>query len=185
MKYYIPTGDWYLNDIPYHQMMERIGHTYSTLSDAEFLLLPGGADLGKILHRDDYESYCYNYFKDKKLPIIGICRGMQLMLHLSGENIICHIPSILTEVIHTTKTGNYTGVSSWHITEQGFFTNSRHHQGFLEVSDWDVLDRTHDGIIEAVKRGNELGVQWHPECDEMIETYAFRWFEEELKKILL
>jgi gamma-glutamyl-gamma-aminobutyrate hydrolase PuuD len=185
MKYFMPNGNWPLNENVYHQMMERIGHTQSNANDADFLLLPGGTDLGIRLERDQIETYWYNKFQLKNLPILGICRGMQLMLHKSGGQLISHIPNVLNEITHTTETGHYTGVSSWHLTKLGLYTNSRHHQGFLESPlGWEVLDKTDDGIIEAVKKGNEFAVQWHPELDEMINTPAFLWFKTELEKIL-
>ncbi len=181
----MPTGNWPLNEDVYHRMMARIGHTLASHEEADFLLLPGGTDLDVIPERDHYEYTWYRMFKIAGLPILGICRGMQLMLHKNGAHLIPHIPDVLNEMTHTTETGHYIGVSSWHTTEAGLLTNSRHHQGFLEVPlGWEVLDKTHDGIIEAVKRGNEFAVQWHPELDEMIDTPAFHWFENELNKIL-
>jgi gamma-glutamyl-gamma-aminobutyrate hydrolase PuuD len=41
---------------------------------------------------------------------------------------------------------------------------------------WELLDSTTDGIVEAVKRNNEFGVQWHPELPEMDGTAAQDWF---------
>ena len=185
MKYFMPTGTWPLKEDVYHKMMNLIGHTQSSADDADFLLLPGGSDLNVRIERDICEYEWYHRFKMLSLPIVGICRGMQLMLHKGGAELIPHIPDILNEMTHTTETGHYTGVSSWHLTEVGLLTNSRHHQGFIEVpQDWEILDKTHDGIIEAVKRGNEFAVQWHPELEEMQDTPAFHWFENELNKIL-
>lgn len=183
MRYYLPTGDWPLNERPFHNLMSFLGYELGDLENSDFLLLPGGSDIGVRTNRDEYEIMCYNLYRSKDLPIIGICRGMQLMLHLNGAELIQHIPDITQDLMHTTLTAHWTGESSWHITDLGFSTNSRHHQGFMSIpSDWEMIDKTKDGIIEAVKRDNEFGVQWHPELPEMRNTDALEWFVSQLEK---
>ena len=157
---------------------------------ADFLLLTGGADIGMRTVRDKYEIYCYQRFKDLGRPIIGICRGLQLMIYLNekGTALLEHIPDHTQEMIHTTITGDWKGESAWHTTELGLFVNSRHHQGvFLgDVHEYEVIDMTSDGIVEAIenKETKEFAVQWHPEHSEMIDTPAQEWFICRLQKIL-
>jgi putative glutamine amidotransferase len=185
MKYYLQSGDWPFNEQPYHDMMKRLGYSQGELHTSDFLLLPGGADLGARPNRDTAEIVAYQYFRVDQLPVIGICRGMQLMLYLNGAQLIEHLPDISEDLLHMTVTDHWTGESSWHLTEAGIVTNSRHHQGFMSIpQDWSVIDKTRDGIIEAVKRDNEFGVQWHPELPEMCGTSAFDWFVYQLEKTL-
>ena len=191
MTYYIPIGDFPLLIKPYIDLMEKAG--YIREEDpalADFLLLTGGADIGMRTVRDKYEIYCYQRFKDLGRPIIGICRGLQLMIYLNekGTALLEHIPDHTHEMIHTTITGDWKGESAWHTTELGLFVNSRHHQGvFLgDVHEYEVIDMTSDGIVEAIenKETKEFAVQWHPEHSEMIDTPAQEWFICRLQKIL-
>jgi len=120
-----------------------------------------------------------------KKPVLGICRGMQLMLYIHDNRLIEHIPAVNENMMHTTITGNWRGQSSWHLTQQGLVTNSRHHQGFEHVEKpWEVIDRTHDGIVEAIHWKNQFGVQWHPEHIEMSGTPAQKWWITKAKEII-
>ena len=189
MKYFLPTGEWPLMEKPYHDLMKHIGLTLGTEKDSDILILAGGADIGMRHGRDLAEFHLYDTWTSQKKPVIGICRGMQLMLHLHDGELIEHIPDESIEIMHTTITGDWRGQSSWHTTNLGLLTNSRHHQGFTEVPDfWDVIDKTDDGVIEAVQMNvhgkNQFAVQWHPEHNEMKNTLAQDWWIETVKSIL-
>lgn len=183
--YHIPTGSWPLQEDPYHDFFKRLSWTNTDKESAQVLVLPGGSDIGQWPDRDWEEAILYKEWSDTGKPVIGICRGMQLMLYLTGGDIVKHIPDATDRIMHTSSTGAWKGRSAWHTTRLGLLTNSRHHQGFLTApADWEVLDSTHDGVIEAVRFKNQFGVQWHPERDEMINTTALNWWTEEVKKIL-
>lgn len=191
MTYYIPIGEFPLYIEPYLVLMEKAG--YYREEDhhlADFLLLPGGADIGMRDGRDEYEFYLYKKYRELGKPIIGICRGLQLMIYLNEKvpALIEHIPDYTKEILHTTITGDWKGESSWHTTELGLFVNSRHHQGVLagDVYEYEVIDVTSDAIVEAIenKETKEFAVQWHPEHSEMINTPAQEWFICRLHKIL-
>lgn len=186
MKYYLPVGAWPLNTTYYTEFMNRLGYKLvESAQDADFLLLPGGTDIGLNESRDTSETDSYSQFANDNKPVIGICRGMQFILNANGSRIISHIPDVLNEISHTTVTGHWTGESSWHKTELGLYTNSRHHQGFLKAPDkWEVIDKTEDGIIEAVEYEKQFGVQWHPELTEMNGTPAQDWFIFKMEQIL-
>jgi gamma-glutamyl-gamma-aminobutyrate hydrolase PuuD len=184
-KYYMPIGDWALNEEPYRELMNRLGLEIGTDKNSEVLVLPGGADIGMIQDRDLREFRLYQEWTMAKKPVLGICRGMQVMLYLNEGELIEHIPAVIEESIHTTFTGDWLGQSAWHKTSLGLLTNSRHHQGYTRVPDyWEVVDATDDGIIEAVKYKNQFGVQWHPEYPEMNDTIAQEWWLETAKKII-
>jgi putative glutamine amidotransferase len=185
MKYYLPTGAWPL-DAAYSKFMYRLGYNLvESAQEADFLLLPGGIDIGLNESRDSQETDSYKKFIDADKPVIGICRGMQFILVTDGAKIIPHIPDVLNEMTHTTITGHWTGKSSWHKTTSGLYTNSRHHQGFLKAPEkWEVIDKTEDGIIEAVEFEKQFGVQWHPELTEMNGTPAQDWFIFKMEQIL-
>lgn len=191
MTYYIPIGEFPLEIEPYINLMFKAG--YSREEDpenADFLLLPGGADIGMRPVRDEWEIYLYKRFRELGRPIIGICRGLQLMINLneSGNAFVNHIPDYAKEIIHTTISGDWKGQSSWHTTQNGLLVNSRHHQGVKEkeVTQYEVIDVTSDAIVEAIenKETKEFAVQWHPEHMEMNGTPAQEWFICKLQKII-
>jgi len=191
MTYYIPIGEFPLEIEPYINLMSIAGYTREEDSSlADFLLLTGGDDIGIQTVRDDYEFYCYHKYQELGKPIIGICRGLQLMIYLneSGNTLIEHIPDYTQQIMHNTITGYWTGESSWHTTKNGLLVNSRHHQGVMisDVTQYEVIDVTSDGIVEAIERKEtkEFAVQWHPENPEMNNTTAQEWFICKLQKIL-
>jgi len=185
-SYHIPTGDWPLEIEPYHILMKKLNLVEADYDSADVLLLPGGSDIGMRPDRDKAEFRAYEEFTFAQKPVLGICRGLQVMLLLTDENIIQHIPDMVNECMHTTQSGDWRGESSWHITHLGLLTNSRHHQGFLsnEVSTWNILDYTKDGIVEAVKFKNQFAVQWHPEHEEMNGRLAQEWWINTAKEII-
>jgi gamma-glutamyl-gamma-aminobutyrate hydrolase PuuD len=186
MKYYLPTGEWPLKRDLYDNHMFSMGHSPTHIQeDADFLLLPGGADIGMRPARDEAEKAAYYVFSDTGRPTIGICRGLQMVLYLHGESLIDDIDD--KKVNHMTQTKHWTGVSSWHKTKQGFLTNTRHHQGFWANginNKWTVLDESQDGILESVMGQDFLGVQWHPEMPEMLGTPALKWWVEQVNRFL-
>jgi gamma-glutamyl-gamma-aminobutyrate hydrolase PuuD len=184
-KYWIPTGDWHISTgyAHAHRLMQEFGLTEGCQEDYDVLVLPGGADIGARPNRDEFEfAALEKACKDGK-KIFGICRGMQVMLHVTGVNIIDHIPDETTTIEHRTLTGDWKGQSGWHSTKQGLLVNSRHHQGARgNLGIWEIIDETEDGIVEAVKCECQYGVQWHPEHPEMIGTPALDWLRDQLKK---
>ena len=185
MKYFLPTGEWPLLEKPYHDLMKKIGLSLGTEENSDVLVLAGGADIGMRKSRDLAEFHLYDTWTSKRKPVIGICRGFQLMLHLTGNELVEHIPDVTETIQHTTINGLWTGQSAFHNTDLGLLVNSRHHQGFLEVNNiWDPIDKTADGMIEAVINNKQFGVQWHPEHEEMNGTVAQDWWIETVKSIL-
>jgi putative glutamine amidotransferase len=108
------------------------------------------------------------------LPILGVCRGMQLLAVAAGGRLHQHLPDVLGHEKHRPAPGVY----GQH--EASFTPGSRiaglmgddlgihcyHHQGVADPGSLTVTGRTEDGLIEAVEdpaRRFVLGVQWHPE----------------------
>jgi putative glutamine amidotransferase len=119
------------------------------------------------------------------LPLLGICRGMQLMAVAYGGRLHQHLPDVLGHSGHRPVTGPRFGehpvnlVGGTHcqkILGDEVVVNSFHHQGVadpgrLVASGW----CPGDDLIEAVEDPNlgfAIGVQWHPE-----DTSDFRLFE--------
>jgi putative glutamine amidotransferase len=151
------------------------------------LILSGGADLGPDLYgerpapltdsrpdRDASELLLVRAALAADLPILGVCRGMQLLAVAAGGRLHQHLPEVLGHEKHRPAPGVY----GQH--EASFTPGSRiaalmgddlgihcyHHQGVADPGTLTVTGRTEDGLIEAVEDPGHrfvLGVQWHPE----------------------
>lgn len=131
--------------------------------------------------RDNLEIFlCRLALKDKK-PILGICRGAQLLAVASGGKLIQNIPDI-TQEIHK---GTYEGLSlPAHpvriedgsrakdiIGKDEVMANSAHHQAVSDPgADLVVVGRTPAGIVEVIEHKDRnyfcFGIQSHPEAED-------------------
>ncbi|MGW4948456.1 gamma-glutamyl-gamma-aminobutyrate hydrolase family protein [Actinoplanes sp. NPDC004185] len=151
------------------------------------LVLSGGADLGPELYgaeaapqtvtrpeRDAAEMLLARAALTRDLPVLGVCRGMQLLTVAAGGTLHQHLPEVLGHDRHRPAPGVYGE------HEAGFTPGSRiaglmgedtrvhcfHHQGVDDPGTLTVTGRAEDGTVEAVEDPAHrfvLGVQWHPE----------------------
>lgn len=160
------------------------------------ILLPGGGDLlpsiyGEAAHpkfsaaepgRDDYELELARRAIEADLPLLAICRGIQVLTVACGGSLVQDIPDqVGTVVNHTLREPPHAmahdvWVSSGSLLENlmrerldgdTVAVNSRHHQAPKTLGTGLVATATApDGVIEAVEHPSKrfcLGVQWHPE----------------------
>lgn len=171
----------------YTSWLEKLNLKYSILTNEEdieekysLLMLCGGPDVGSDPTRDNLET---NWFKQayKKIPILGICRGLQLANVIQGGTLYDDLP--LTEIMHTTDKNQISNEpsrmleSSWHDVQlsdgQIIKVNSRHHQGIKTLAqDFKKIGESSDGITEMVEGPWSLFVQWHPEREDVWGTEA-------------
>ena len=166
------------------------------IASVDGILLPGGGDVlpslyGEVAHagfdaaeagRDEYELELARRAAERDLPLLAICRGIQLLNVARGGTLVQDIPDELgTTVIHTLREPPYGIAHVVWISEGSLLdrlmhdriegdtcpVNSRHHQSVKAVGDALVVTATApDGVIEAVEDPTKrfcLGVQWHPE----------------------
>jgi putative glutamine amidotransferase len=149
----------------------------------DFLILPGGADVNPILYGEKAHRFTspaplnrdYNEFESilryrlQGVPMIGICRGMQ-MLHIStGGRLTQHIND------HKARDHRVVLVSGANpLKDEDWYTNTYHHQQVPldETAQYDLVmgvvdDRTHVEVIHS-QRYNFLGMQFHPEYDSKL-----------------
>jgi putative glutamine amidotransferase len=119
---------------------------------------------------------------ERDMPVLGICRGMQLINVALGGTLRQHLPEELGHEEHRRIPGSFDGsdhdvrltagsLAARATGEELHNTKSHHHQGVaeigegLEVTGISTLDDLPEAI-EAPGRRFVLGVQWHPEADE-------------------
>jgi len=163
------------------------------------ILLPGGGDVepglyGEAPHpafdavetgRDAYELELARRATDADLPLLAICRGIQVLNVARGGTLVQHIPDIPEEqrdnVNHVLREPPYGIAHDIWVTEGSLLerlmqdrldgdtlpVNSRHHQAVKAVGEGLVVSATApDGVVEAVEDPEKrfcVGVQWHPE----------------------
>ncbi|MFJ9901127.1 gamma-glutamyl-gamma-aminobutyrate hydrolase family protein [Streptomyces sp. NPDC091280] len=155
------------------------------------LLLPGGADIdpayfGQDRHpatdqpsqdRDAGELLLLRAALERDLPVLGVCRGLQLLVHQYGGTLHQHLPDVLGHSGHLPQEGvlgahevEFTaGSRAAAVYGPSAHVNSHHHQGVDDPGRLQVSGRSHDGLPEAVEdsaRRFVLGVQWHPEISQ-------------------
>jgi putative glutamine amidotransferase len=130
--------------------------------------------------RDTLEWSLIVKAKELKMPILGICRGLQIFNIYHGGSLYPDLPSDFDTTVvhrckdtydcnHSIKVTKNTGLHS--MAGEHFGTvNSNHHQGIHRLGDGLVaIARTDDGLIESIEYKDRenmpffLGVQWHPE----------------------
>jgi len=145
------------------------------------VLLTGGADIGDAPERDAFELELAARALEHDVPVLGVCRGMQVMNVARGGTLISHLPEDVGHTDHRRSLGSFdnadhdvrlaeSSLAARAAGETVHATKSHHHQGVdrigegLVESGWSVLD----DLVEAIEvpgRTYALGVQWHPEVD--------------------
>ena len=136
---------------------------------------PGPMTVEFYPNQDETEIGLISEALERDLPLLGVCRGMQILSVVHGGTLHQHLDDTPGHEGH----GGYDGTSTDHsvIVEQdsllcslmgeSFSVNSTHHQGVSDPGSLTISAVAgHDGLIEAVERRDKkfcLGVQWHPE----------------------
>lgn len=147
------------------------------------LVLSGGGDIspkhyggeddpnnyGISEFRDNHEIALINEAKEKNIPILAICRGLQFINVLHGGTLHSHIDGHWQEDDPTTPlhTIDIVEDSKLHslIGKKQISVNSFHHQAIDKLGEGLKAVAYSGNIIEAIEdeSGLILGVQWHPE----------------------
>lgn len=200
-RYY---ADWLCSIEPSLEIVDLAATGYdqnralALLKECAGIVFSGGADLDPALYgaeelrrictidreRDDFELALFEYASQQHMPILGICRGAQLINVALNGSLVVDIPS---------QWHHHTGYSIEHrktasgdsehaiAVEAGTLlgrmlrtwegqVNSAHHQAIDRLGEGLIVSaHAPDGIVEAIEwrdpesRGFLLAVQWHPE----------------------
>jgi putative glutamine amidotransferase len=112
---------------------------------------------------------------DADLPLLGICRGMQVMAVAAGGSLVQHLPDVTGSSSHSPGPGSYgwTRVScSPRSVLAGIVGDSvevpcHHHQAVSVAPGYAFSAYADDGVVEAMEATVarfRVGVQWHPEA---------------------
>lgn len=137
--------------------------------------------------RDEYEIALVRAALARHIPVLGVCRGLQILNVALGGTLIPHLPpgSVehlsasppLTDGADDHKVTFEPGSIAEGLFGAGAVTNSWHHQAVDRCGTGLVVTgRTADGVVEAVELPGSpvLGVQWHPEWMERDDP-ALSW----------
>lgn len=164
-----------------HDVMDLVGRL-------DALVIAGGADVepsryGQEPHpvvqsprpdRDDLEVALVAAAVSADLPLLGVCRGMQVMAVAGGGVLEQHLPDAVGHAGHCPAPGRYGthGVRTAEGSRLREVLGARvdvptyHHQGVLSHPGYTATAWADDGVVEAIEAPAarfRLGVQWHPE----------------------
>ncbi len=159
------------------------------------LILAGGADIdpaaydqaahpetvGTVPERDVFEIALTRAAIERDVPVLGICRGMQLINVACGGTLVQHVPERFGHHEHRRVVGSFDGADHDVLLSAGSLaaraagealhaTKSHHHQGVDRLGEGLIVSgvSTLDELPEAIESADArfvLGVQWHPEAD--------------------
>jgi putative glutamine amidotransferase len=171
---------------------EGVADPGEVLDAVDGLLLIGGPDLGVDLYgapeahpetglkeelRDAFEAALGGEARQRGLPVLGICRGMQLLNVLAGGSLTQHLGDVVDIAPHRPGPGTFgrhpveieAGTGLHDLLGDEATVHSTHHQGVSEEQvghGLRITARAPDGTVEAVEDPDLpfcVGVLWHPE----------------------
>lgn len=165
------------------------------LSRLDGLLIAGGADVNPARYGETPDPSVVRWYDDRdeselwllaeadavRLPVLGICRGMQLMAVAAGGRLVQHLPDVVGHDRHGGGPSSYeampVAVEPGHRISRLLGTEitsaSHHHQAVAEHPGFVATARDADGVLQAMEAVGdrfEVGVQWHPETTDDVRV---------------
>ncbi len=174
-------------------VMEKEGDLKASLGVCSGLILTGGQDISPLYfgqeprkalkqvsaERDRYDLSLYGLARDRGLPVLGICRGMQVVNVARGGTLYQDLADEAAFTLkHLQEAGRSQVSHSVTLLPEGRLhglwgdrvqVNSFHHQAIRDLAAGFIISaRSDDGVIEAIEaedmdRDPVFAVQWHPE----------------------
>ena len=167
---------------------------YDLLDVVDALVLTGGGDVDPRLYggsatgsvdvdpiRDEHELSLVRAAAAVRIPLLGVCRGLQLLTVAFGGRLTGDLGTshVLPEVGHPVTTQPGSLIHS--VLGDRPTISSLHHQAVAEPGPcWRPTAWADDGVIEAAEWAGDgdwpaLGVQWHPELEGATGAALFGW----------
>lgn len=199
---YYPTSNptWHINQdycqaimdaggIPIMILTTNIEDIKQIMAEVDGLLISGGGDVDPKYYHQNKADVCgttdeiqdiidltaFNDAMKQKMPVLGICRGIQIINVALGGTLMQDIhqvkPNIMAET-HLSKEAKSPASHQIHMVKNSQLAlvqmkktiNSYHHQAIDQLAPaLTVTAYSDDGIIEAVENETIIAVQWHPE----------------------
>ena len=163
MSYLFPNANYFF--IP---NVEESAISFCEKKNINLLIITGGDDIGLFEKRDKTELILLKFMIQNKLPVIGICRGMQLIHNYYG--------GIINEGDKDFVKAHRATEHEIRIKNKIIKVNSYHNCRIQESSlhnNFSVLARDiKDNSIEAIEGGKILGLMWHPERDSKFSVHT-------------
>jgi len=174
-----------------------------SLDGVSALLLTGGEDVNPKLYgespvpeteppddeRDFIELQLIGEALERDVPLLAICRGLQILNVQQGGTLIQHVgpvarhcqrppdrarPAHQVNIAANTLLASIAGTGTWDV-------NSRHHQAVARIGNGLIVSATdsEDGTVEAVEMPDQrfvLAVQWHPENQALVSPEQLKLF---------
>lgn len=141
--------------------------------------------------RDVFDMRLLKLAEENNIPVLGICRGMQIInvahggslyqdLSYRKEKTLKHsqnqTPTLVTHTVKADPSSKLVDI----LGKDEFLTNSFHHQIVKKVApDFTVTAKCVDGVVEAIenKDASVIGVQWHPEMLHRVVPFQNNLFK--------
>jgi putative glutamine amidotransferase len=172
----------------------------SVISRLDGLMLAGGVDVEPRRYaaqphpsiqearpdRDAFELALAEVTREWDTPVLGVCRGMQVMAVAAGGTLEQHLPDLVGHDEHSPAPGAYgthpvrtvEGTTVSALLGHEVVVPSYHHQSVSRHPDYTPSAWAPDGTLEAMERPGSrfrLAVQWHPEAgpdDRLFEAFV-------------
>jgi putative glutamine amidotransferase len=145
------------------------------------IVLTGGDDWGVFPERDATEERLILWAKDMSLPIMGVCRGAQVLNQVMGGRTSSNFTKLHAGTRHMVQTRKCDHGPTW--PAPSFEVNSYHNLGIretdlaAELEPWAIAE---DGSVEGFSRGGGkmMGIMWHPERERVTQQHDIHLFQQ-------
>ena len=175
----------------------QVGAAEAVVARLDALVLSGGADVdparyGTAPHdrtaawrpdRDAWELALLDAAEARGLPVLGVCRGMQLMAVHAGGVLDQHTPDLVGHEQHSPggdafgelRVRTVPGTRTAGLVGEELVVACHHHQSVRTHPGYTVSARAADGLVEAMELPGDrfcVAVQWHPETADDVGLLA-------------
>lgn len=195
-----PNYEEYLLHVPDSQVVLLHKGNGSELERCDGLVLTGGPDIAPELYgdwpdetvrvdseRDGFEYRALDVALRDRIPVLGICRGLQLLNVYFGGTLILDLekysrrlhtaPSESEDRYHEVELAESSNLKNYIRRSRGT-VNSAHHQAAERIGNGlKIAARASDGTVEAIEGTDDaaagiIAVQWHPERIQFDSPFA-------------